>query len=59
VEHHIKLHLKGLKTKRINVLLVITMNDEDKEVRVSGYSVGKWSDDDDWHPITPFRGNLR
>lgn len=25
----------------------------------AGYSVGKWSDDDDWHPITPFFGKSR
>jgi hypothetical protein len=25
----------------------------------AGYSVGKWSDDDDWHPIIPFRGKIR
>ena len=24
-----------------------------------GFSIAKWSDDDDWHPITPFRGKLR
>jgi hypothetical protein len=31
----------------------------DTDNHASGYSVGKWSDDDDWHPITPFRGALR
>lgn len=25
----------------------------------AGYSVGKWSDDDDWHPIIPFFGKSR
>jgi len=27
--------------------------------RVVGYSTGKWSDDDDWNPITPFMGPNR
>lgn len=30
-----------------------------KCMQVAGYSVGKWSDDDDWHPIVPFRGKIR
>jgi len=25
----------------------------------AGYSTGKWSDDDDWNPITPFMGPNR
>jgi hypothetical protein len=29
---------------------------EEKEI---GYSTGKWSDDDDWNPITPFMGPNR
>jgi hypothetical protein len=35
------------------------MLDIDVEPPSVGYSVGKWSDDDDWHPITPFIGKNR
>jgi hypothetical protein len=36
-------------------------NKEDKEDREEGvgYFTGKWSDDDDWNPITPFFGKHR
>ena len=27
--------------------------------KVSGFATGKWSDDDDWHPITPFISPIR
>lgn len=30
-----------------------------KEEKTVGYSTGKWSDDDDWHPITPFLGEIK
>jgi len=32
--------------------------DKDPELE-SGYSTGKWSDDDDWSPITPVFGPNR
>lgn len=33
---------------------------EDQEIQISGYNVGKWSDDDDMHPtITPVFGPNR
>lgn len=32
---------------------------KDRVKNEAGYSVGKWSDDDDWHPITPFFGKSR
>ncbi len=32
--------------------------DKDPELE-AGYSTGKWSDDDDWNPITPFMGPNR
>jgi len=32
--------------------------DKDPEL-TSGFATGKWSDDDDWHPITPFISPIR
>ncbi len=34
----------------------ITVNENESNI---GYSTGKWSDDDDWNPITPFFGPNR
>ena len=31
----------------------------DATEKVSGFATGKWSDDDDWHPITPFISPIR
>lgn len=33
--------------------------EEDQKENQPGFSIGKWSDDDGWNPITPFFGPIR
>lgn len=33
--------------------------EENSTLNECGFGTSKWSDDDDWHPITPFFGRIR
>jgi hypothetical protein len=35
------------------------MEEPQEQDNKPGFSIGKWSDDDGWNPITPFFGPIR